>query len=85
MFIHEIQQSARLENLELISPKITLYGRTAVSIEGHRGIFRFTPEEIVLKTKGALIKVVGDGFEIRELSSTELLVSGTIAGVEYVK
>lgn len=58
------------------------FGGKVVYIENFVKIITFTKEEIVLKLRKGMIKVVGQELFIEELNKASLLIRGSIKGVE---
>lgn len=63
-------------------PKVEVTGRHEVRMENHKGILAYGREEIIVSGGKVLIKVRGDGLELKAMSGDELLITGTITAVE---
>ena len=62
----------------------TLYGNDAVTIEGHKGLKKFSLDKIQFKAdKLNAICVVGNDLSIKELCQGYALVVGHVSGVLY--
>lgn len=59
-------------------PRITMIGDIHVYIENHRGISRFTDQEIGLNITNGQIMIKGSNLVIKMLLSTEILIEGKI-------
>lgn len=57
-------------------------GGKAVYIENFIKIIAFSKEEIILKLKKGMFKVIGSELKIVELNKGSMLISGSIKGVE---
>lgn len=84
MFYKEIQSVLKIENREFALPCVTLYGRCALSVEGHRGIMFFSSEEVRFRIKGGVLSVSGRELSLTETGDKEAVVSGYVSRVEYV-
>ena len=63
-------------------PRIELTGNRELRMENHKGILAYGTEEIHVSGGKLVVKVRGDGLELRAMNSSELLITGTILGVE---
>ena len=62
-------------------PKLELVGDKELRVENHRGILAYGPEEIHVSGGAFLIKIAGEGLELRAMTGLELLVTGRIAQI----
>ena len=53
-------------------------------IENHGGILEYGPDEIDINSSGVIIRIVGNGLQIRAMTQTELSIRGLILGVEFI-
>lgn len=65
-------------------PRIELIGKEELRMEGHRGILAYGPEEIHISGGKLVVRVKGQGLELRAMNPTELLITGEISAVELV-
>lgn len=65
-------------------PRVELVGREELRIEQHRGILAYGPEEIHIAGGKLVVRVKGQGLELRAMNPTELLITGEISTVELV-
>ena len=63
-------------------PRITMIGDIHVYIENHRGIIRFTSDEVILKVSNGQLRIKGSELVIKMLLTTEILVEGKINDLE---
>ena len=63
-------------------PRIELTGNRELRMENHKGILAYGTEEIHVSGGKLVVKVRGDGLELRAMNASELLITGTILGVE---
>lgn len=65
-------------------PRVELVGREELRMEQHRGILAYGPEEIHIAGGKLVVRVKGQGLELRAMNPTELLITGEISTVELV-
>ena len=65
-------------------PRVQLIGTGELRMEGHRGILAYGPEEIHVSGGKLVVRVKGNGLELRAMNPTELLITGEIRMVELV-
>lgn len=63
-------------------PRVEVTGRHEVRMENHRGILAYGREEIIVSGGKLLIKVKGEGLELKAMNGEELLITGRVAAVE---
>ena len=80
------EKTARLFDLpaDVIAgvPKIEIVGDSEFRMENHKGILSCAEEEIHVSGGIYLVKVAGEGLEVRAMTGLELLVTGKIHSVE---
>jgi len=65
-------------------PRIEVIGKGELRMEQHRGILAYGPEEIHISGGKMVVRVKGQGLELRAMNPTELLITGEISMVELV-
>lgn len=65
-------------------PRVTVTGARTVHVENHRGLLEYGPETIIANCAGLMVKIRGAGLEISAMSDMELVVTGKVAGVEFI-
>ncbi|GAE30670.1 sporulation protein YqfC [Halalkalibacter hemicellulosilyticus] len=65
-------------------PRITMIGQLHIYIENHRGVLRFSNQELRLLLKQGQLLIKGDQFVIKTILPEELLLEGRIDQVIYV-
>lgn len=66
--------------------RVTMTGRSAVLVEGQRGVIELAGGLIRLKTGSGVLAVSGQGLRLRELSLDEALIDGEeISGISYMR
>ena len=63
-------------------PRIELLGDQELRVEYHKGILAYGTQEIHISGGRLVIRVLGDGLELRAMNTSELLVTGRISGIE---
>ena len=64
--------------------RVTLTGRSAVLVEGQRGVIELGTRRIRLRTGDGVLTVVGEGLRLQELSFDAALIAGdSLLGVTY--
>lgn len=84
MFIEEITKKLRLDNPELTKLKTVVLDKSAILVEGHKGLLFFSKEEIKMRIPNGTVTVAGENLSLREVSKTEAMISGKILRVEYI-
>ncbi|MBE6039288.1 MAG: hypothetical protein E7218_08880 [Anaerofustis stercorihominis] len=80
-----ITQSFDLEtNVIMGHPSIEINGINKIRIENHKGIVKYTPENILVNTVLAAIDISGKNLHIVSLMSDEIIIHGEINGVKYI-
>ena len=62
-------------------PRLELVGDGELRIENHQGILAYGPEEIHISGGAFLIKIAGEGLELRAMTALELLITGRIGQI----
>ncbi len=65
-------------------PRIEISGGRQMLIEQHKGIIEYSPSEISVNAASGIIKIRGDGLELKAMTETRLLVSGLILSLEFM-
>jgi sporulation protein YqfC len=65
-------------------PRITVIGNSEMLIEKHKGIERYTPEEIQLRVKDGVIRVYGRKLAVRFIEKDDIKIEGSIFTIEMV-
>lgn len=59
--------------------KLTIVDFSTILIEGHRGIFRYTSQEIIIQLKKGRLILTGEKLTIEEINQEEILIKGDIS------
>lgn len=65
-------------------PRITMIGQLHIYIENHRGVLRFSNQELRLLLKQGQLLIKGEHFVIKTILPEELLLEGRIDQVIYL-
>lgn len=85
-FNDNIAQICGLELSTLVnSYKYSVFGGTAVVVEGHKGISTYTETEVTFSLGNKLLKVKGSNLRIKCLSKNFAVISGQIDGTEVAE
>ena len=63
-------------------PKVELVGDRELWVENHRGILAYGTEEIHVSGGVFIVKIAGEGLELRAMTGLELLITGKIRQIE---
>ena len=63
-------------------PRVELTGNRELRMENHKGILAYGTEEIHISGGKLILKVRGAGLELRAMNASELLITGTITGID---
>lgn len=64
-------------------PKLTVTGCRRVMVENHRGLLHLSPEIIQIKGGKVTVTVTGDKLELRAMTRSEMLITGTVVSVSF--
>lgn len=64
-------------------PRMELVGNREFRMENHRGILAYGTREIHISGGKLVVRVKGEGLELRSMNPTQLLITGEITGVEF--
>ena len=67
------------------APRVEMIGAGELRMGPHRGILAYGPEEIHISGGSLVVVVRGGGLELRAMTPEELLVTGTITAVEFMR
>lgn len=66
-------------------PRVEIVGDGELRMAPHRGILAYGPEEIHISGGDLVVLVRGSGLELRAMTPEELLITGTVAAIEFVR
>ncbi len=67
------------------APRVEIVGDGELRMGPHRGILAYGPEEIHISGGSMVVAVRGKGLELRAMTPEELLITGTIAAIEFMR
>ena len=63
-------------------PRLELVGDKELRMENHRGILAYGSQEIHVSGGSFVVKIVGEGLELRAMTGLELLITGHILQIQ---
>ncbi len=72
------------EDLNLLMPRVEIWGDRRVSVENHEGILEYGREVMRIKCGKMVVKISGEELELRNATLTDLAVTGRIISVELL-
>lgn len=66
-------------------PKATLIGTLQLQVENHRGVIEYTSQRVRIRTRHGEMTVIGERLRIGSIYQKDLVIEGTIMGVEIEK
>lgn len=72
------------EDLNMLVPRIEIWGDRRVSIENHEGILEYGQEVMRIKCGRMVVKISGEDLELLNATLTDLSVTGRIISVELL-
>ena len=67
------------------APRVEIIGDGELRMGPHRGILAYGPEEIHISGGSVVVLVKGSGLELRGMTPEELLITGTITAIEFMR
>lgn len=65
-------------------PKITMMGEKELAVENYKGIIEYGERVIRLNTSKYMLKITGEGLEIKNITKDEIELMGTFAKLEFL-
>ena len=66
-------------------PRMLILGDGEFRMCPHKGILAYGPEEIHISAGKLVVRVSGENLELSAMTPTDLLITGTLHGVEFVR
>lgn len=66
-------------------PKITTVGRKEVLVENYKGIIEFSNEIIRIDSNHGIITITGKNMKIREITVEDIVITGDIENIDYIR
>ncbi|NLY39282.1 MAG: sporulation protein YqfC [Firmicutes bacterium] len=64
-------------------PRITMIGNLQLYLENHRGVISYDQNQVRVAAKEGEIIIRGENLQIKNLMAEELVIKGSIEGLEY--
>lgn len=71
------------KELVLDRPKLTMIGRNDLMIENFKSVLEYGMGRMRIKTGSGVIRIAGTDLVIREITSEDIIISGTIHTLEF--
>ncbi len=81
MFVDELKAKFKIEDLCAYS--LTVFDNKNVVVEGVKNIIFADENQVKIRVKKTSILLLGEGLKILEVGEGNLLITGTVKGVEY--
>ncbi|MCL2593295.1 MAG: sporulation protein YqfC [Defluviitaleaceae bacterium] len=65
-------------------PLISIIGSEEISIENYKGIIEYTSERIRINTSCGVLKIEGRNMVLKQITSENMLITGSILKFEYL-
>lgn len=72
------------EDLNMLVPRIEIWGDRRVTIENHEGILEYGQEVMRIRCGRMVVKISGEDLELLNATLTDLSVTGRIISVELL-
>lgn len=79
-FIEEIKEKLRID--DYIGFRLFLISDRNIAVEGHKGIYEISDTIIRIKVNKGTVIITGHELMIKDISNTEIFISGYIKGIE---
>lgn len=66
-------------------PKFTMVGNKDIIIENYKGIIEYDVSRIRINTGIGIVRMTGEGMIIKEITSEDIMVSGEITSIEFLR
>lgn len=73
------------KELILDLPKLTMVGNGDMMIENYKSVMEYGSARIRVNTGLGIVKITGKGLLIKEITSEDIIISGEIHTLEFVK
>ncbi|MFZ5973810.1 MAG: sporulation protein YqfC [Bacillota bacterium] len=64
-------------------PRYMIVGNSSLLIENHEGILEYHESLIRVATKDGTVSIAGQGLELEQLSTEEIMISGHISQMQW--
>lgn len=66
-------------------PRVTVVGGLQVTVENHRGLVSYQPEQVSIAVAGGIVRIAGEDLEIGVIQAHEVTVTGRIHDVTFAE
>ncbi len=66
-------------------PKMTLVGNGDMMLENYKSIIEYDTSRIRISTGIGVVRITGSRLLIKEITSEDIIISGEILGMEFIK
>ncbi len=73
------------KEIVLDMPKLTMLGNGDLIIENYKGIIEYCDNTIRINTKTGVVKVTGSKLYIKEITSENIMIYGSLSMLEFLK
>lgn len=73
------------KELVMDTGKLTVVGQKQVFLENHKGIVEYEDYRIKVNTKEGIIQFEGEGMDIKEITSEDIMVTGKIYTIQFLQ
>ncbi|MCH5202360.1 MAG: YabP/YqfC family sporulation protein [Oscillospiraceae bacterium] len=78
--LHKLIPATLQSNL----PVAEITGNREITIEGSTGVLKYESDNIKVNTKAMVLSVSGRNLKLKYLSSSSLIIGGTILSLEFI-
>ena len=72
------------KEITLDLPKISMVGNMQMLVENHKGIIEYTPERVRVNSTNGVIRVQGEGLNLRNIAVEDIMITGSIRSIEFL-
>ena len=65
-------------------PKLTMISNNNLIIENYKGVMEYDSSRVRVNTGKGIIKILGNGLVIKEITSEDIMVDGQISSLEFL-
>jgi len=73
------------KELVMDTGKVTVIGQKQLLLENHKGIVEYEDFRIKVNTREGIIQLEGNGMDIKEITSEDIMVSGDIYSIQFLQ
>ena len=73
------------KEIVLNMPRLTMVGNNDLVIENYKGIIEYEDGRVRINTGIGVVKITGDRLLIKEITSEDIIISGVILSLEFLR